>query len=1232
MENPSAPASPAQAPASAGCDVFLSYNPADRAVIALIRRGLGERGIRAFYDQDSLVPGLPRMEGLETALLGAHAVTVFLGPEGLGSWQKRERALALERQLAEEKTGRRFPVIPVLLSGADLMKASGFLLLGTWIDLRRPEDPRQLEALVRALRGEPAPAVEATLEALCPYRSLQAFQEEDADLFFGREVFIESLWKKLEGHGLVAVVGASGSGKSSVVQAGLLPLLRRMKPPEAVWEAVVLTPGRRPFHSLAAQLIPLWEKEMSRTDQLREMEKLGEALARGEVSLGEALKQTLRDSRSADRLLVVVDQFEELFTLAGEPEAHAFISRLLQAPKDAPVKLVFTLRADFYGRAIAANRELSDAIQQGVVNLSSMTRDELRRAIEVPAAKGGLRFEPGLLERILDQMEGQPGNLPLVEFALTTLWKERENGVLLNARFDAMGGVAGALGTVAEATFKALPGDQQAAVLRMLPRLVRVATAGEEGTDTRQRLLLRELDERGQQVARKFVDARLLVMDREPGTNEETVEVSHEALIRSWERLRRALDEQRDFLVWRQHLRFRIAEWQRAKEDSELLLRGPLLLEARQWLEQRRDELNPAELGFIHASALAKRMSRAAMAPAVALGVLALVFFAWTFTDHYRFRNSIQTVADEKLPSTVDETDAEASIQWVAALVRAGEEAEALDTIARLWPETRAEAVVAMVEQFVKLNRLERASAALSTSWPRDHFDWSSRRWNTLVSLAEALARASPGTDFTGILRYIESPENRTKALAALADGLQRAGQSDRSQQLLEGFLQQAEQIDPSRRGGVLEFIIENLSPAFKASPLREPLAIRLQSLLKENPESLARALVSLGDVQRVVSFMEPKVQKGKFFPLEAFYLCTLLIEAKSPETVMELAIRLAQVDDTRKTETWDTFSTLGNCLAEAGELPSVLTLLSRSLNEKELQVFAPARDLFPGTQDQGERRSSPTATARTLPFSRILHRPSKKLTTLLTEPSIIKKLDSMTNGMEFVSLAAALLVEELARSDRFEDAHLLGQVFCETEATNTQKILLVAGLARLQAGQPVNTRELVDQMLSCDGYSSYDMMEVRPWTQLTAELIFELLSVRDADGAERLINMYSAAQTENRTPLLKFVMPRLVQAHMMETALQLVEKELDKSPLMAEIVIALAREKDFEQATALLLAKISSEQEKSRAAMVLATAQAESGALRAAHATADSCFFADRLRAYTAIVNQYATKQGAPQ
>ncbi|HEY0092806.1 MAG TPA: toll/interleukin-1 receptor domain-containing protein, partial [Archangium sp.] len=215
---------------AAGCDVFLSYHPADRGVIASIRRSLGERGIRAFYDQDSLIPGLPRMDALEKALLQTHAVTVFLGREGLGSWQKRERALALERQLAEEKTGRSFPVIPVLLPGADLMKASGFLLLGTWIDLRRPEDPHQLEALARALRGEPMSVPEATPEALCPYRSLQAFQEEDADLFFGREVFVERLSQKLDGHDLVAVVGASGSGKSSVVQAGLLPQLRRKKP------------------------------------------------------------------------------------------------------------------------------------------------------------------------------------------------------------------------------------------------------------------------------------------------------------------------------------------------------------------------------------------------------------------------------------------------------------------------------------------------------------------------------------------------------------------------------------------------------------------------------------------------------------------------------------------------------------------------------------------------------------------------------------------------------------------------------------------------------------------------------------------------------------------------------------------------------------------------------------------------------------------------------------------
>lgn len=380
------------------CDLFLSYNSRDHEPVQTVRRLLAARNVNTFIDRENLAVGRQWFGPLEDALNSVRGVAVFLSKNGLGNWQKRELVLALSRQDREEKAGRAFPVIPVLLPGVDLEMAPGLLLVNTFVDLRAGlDDPDALDALVRAVRGEAPPPAQTTV-ALCPYRGLQIFPEEDAPLFFGRESFADELLKKTRAHPLVAVVGPSGSGKSSVVQAGLLPLLRRERPPHPAWEAAIFTPGKRPFHSLAACLVPFWETEMSETQRLIEAEELGKRLADGTVAVEAALDQALRKSSGTDRLLLVMDQFEELFTLTLEAERRGFVEALLRATADKPVTLVLTLRADFYGQAICLSRALSDGIQQGIVNLGPMTRDELRRAIENPAGVVKLDFEPGLAD------------------------------------------------------------------------------------------------------------------------------------------------------------------------------------------------------------------------------------------------------------------------------------------------------------------------------------------------------------------------------------------------------------------------------------------------------------------------------------------------------------------------------------------------------------------------------------------------------------------------------------------------------------------------------------------------------------------------------------------------------------------------------------------------------------------------------------------------------------------
>ncbi len=684
------PSNNSEGAAAKGSELFISYNLSDRTLVQDVERLLRERKIETFLDRYKLDRGMPWVSALQSAIGRARAVAVFLGRDGLGTWQKREMEAALDRQTKEEKSGARFPVIPVLLPGAEIETAPAFLLLNTWVDLRaRLDDHAELDAIARTVRGqEPEELPASARPALCPYKALRAFREEDALLFFGREAFAAELLKKTLSHSLVAVVGASGSGKSSVVQAGLLPLLRRQHPPADTWESVVFTPGKRPFHNLSAVLVPIWERKASETERLREAAGLGKDLAEERVSIEDAVNKALeklRETEEADRLLLIVDQFEELFTLTPESDRKRFVDSLLQAAAATKATVLLTLRADFYGQAISLSRELSDLIQQGLVNLGPMTRDELQQAIERPAHAVKLEFQDGLVNRILENVVDQPGSLPLLEFALTELWNNRRGNLLTNAAYDEIGGVDGAIAKRAETQFNSLSKEQQGFMLRFLSRLVRVASAGEEGSDTRQRINLKDFDDRTRSIAQTFVNARLLMMSRNEPTNEETVEVTHEALIRRWPLLHNLIDTDRDFLLWRQRLIILFGEWQRTKQDKGALLRGAQLEEASKWLKERGGDLNEPEREFISASSKLKVRSSRARFGAEAAAILILLIGGATYFGLMSWDRSasrqISTIM-ENAPRVVSSLDAgkmDSIKHWMRALVRTGNTERAIE-------------------------------------------------------------------------------------------------------------------------------------------------------------------------------------------------------------------------------------------------------------------------------------------------------------------------------------------------------------------------------------------------------------------------------------------------------------------------------------------------------------------------------------------------------------------------
>ena len=577
-------------------DVFLSYNKRDGEAVKAIARTLTDRhGLRAFFDDWFLRPGRPWMEALENTLKECKAIAVILGPHGMGRWQQREKEYALDRQQRDSS----FAVIPVLLRGAD--PALGFLQLNTWVDLSDGLTPDRIEVLALALRSELPEGDSAG--TVCPYRGLRPFREEDQPFFCGREAFTAKLVEAVSQRKLVAVVGASGSGKSSVVRAGLIPALRA-RADRRVWDMLTILPQERPLHSLAANLVPLLEPEMSDVGRLRETDKLAAWLISGDIQLHTVIARVLDRQPGTEALLLVIDQWEELYTLCRDDGVRQkFVEQILDASLSRQLGVVLTLRGDFFGHALS-DRSLSDRLQGGVVNIGPMTRAELRCAIVEPAAKVNLSFEDGLLERILSDVGEEPGNLPLLEFLLTELWEKKHGQMLLHETYDAIGGVRRAIAERAEQAFAQLPARDKEAARWALVQLVH---PGEGTLDTRRRAVLNDLDPDARDVIARLTGERLLVTGRDV-QGREVVEVGHEALIREWQRLRAWVEEDREFLKLLHRLEDECLAWRMAGKARDLLLPfGRRLLEAEQLVQARSHAVGLQLREYVEASIAAER-------------------------------------------------------------------------------------------------------------------------------------------------------------------------------------------------------------------------------------------------------------------------------------------------------------------------------------------------------------------------------------------------------------------------------------------------------------------------------------------------------------------------------------------------------------------------------------------------------------------------------------------------
>jgi tetratricopeptide (TPR) repeat protein len=431
----------------------------------------------------------------------------------------------------------------------------------------------------------------------CPYRGLFAFREQDSEFFYGREKFIDQLVEAVGNKSLVGVIGPSGSGKSSVVFAGLLTRLRC----EGNWLIANFRPGSSPFHELAAALMPLLEPEMTDTDQLIEARKQAMALSVGDLSLREVLRRIKKKHQNAYRLLIFADQFDELYTIQKEPGViQQFLDQVLEVVRygvdqqESLFTFIFTLRADFLSQALLY-RPFADAAQDATFFLGPMMPQEFEQAIIRPAEKLSISFESGLVERILDDIGDEPGNLPLLQFALTSLWERQLEGLLKHDAYTDIGRVKGALAQYAKDVYASLNKSEKEEARRVFVQLVNLGKGVE---DTRRLATRDEVGEECWELVQKLADARLVVTDQDP-TGLKTVEIVHEVLIQDWQQLRKWISADREFRAWQERLRTNLMQWEENNWDDDALLRGSLLVVAEGWLAEREVELSPIERAFI---------------------------------------------------------------------------------------------------------------------------------------------------------------------------------------------------------------------------------------------------------------------------------------------------------------------------------------------------------------------------------------------------------------------------------------------------------------------------------------------------------------------------------------------------------------------------------------------------------------------------------------------------------
>jgi hypothetical protein len=430
----------------------------------------------------------------------------------------------------------------------------------------------------------------------CPYQEWSTFMTADTQLFFGRTSFIQQLITAIKTKSLVALIGASRSGKSSLIQAGLIPQLSIKS---ATWQPTILSfcPEDRPFAKLADTLFAI-----SGNTLFREVNELETELRQNPEALCQQIHQLIRQ-QSGTRILLVIDQLETIYTLPEE-ERQSFLDVLSQTvvyavEHSTNFTLLFTLRASFYN--LLAEHPLGQRIEENMHYLDPMSREELKQVIEFPAAIRKTHLESGLTGQLIEAVWDQPGHLALLEFTLAQLWSRQNNRLLTHAAYIELGGVSSLLAHHAEEVYGQLSPDEKLQAKQVFMQLVHPQ---EKNLPVRQIVTYQEGNSENWNLINHLASQHLVVTNYDVARGTATVEIAHDALMWSWQRLEQWILEDDVFLQWKSQLENAVELWEKSDRGEEVLWRGNLLAASKYWQRNRLEDLTDEEKEFLQQSNL----------------------------------------------------------------------------------------------------------------------------------------------------------------------------------------------------------------------------------------------------------------------------------------------------------------------------------------------------------------------------------------------------------------------------------------------------------------------------------------------------------------------------------------------------------------------------------------------------------------------------------------------------